>query len=170
MKKKIIYGSLIILLLAGGFIAWKIFGPTVSAPQGKYFYIKTGETYSEVKTALLEQKVISSDLFFERLARQLKYTHAVKAGRYEIKNGMSLFNLLKILRSGKQSPVNLVITKLRTREDLAQKIAANFECDSATVIQIINNNDSLIQFFKRLRNKSNFVKRAFHSKIPDRAG
>ncbi len=146
MKKKIIYGIVLVLLIVGGFIAWKIFGPTVSAPEAKYFYIKTGETYSGVKSALLEQKIISSELFFDRVARQIKYTNAVKAGRYEIKNGMSVFNLLRMLRSGKQSPVNLIITKLRTKEDLAQKIAANFECDSASVISVLNNEDSLSKY------------------------
>lgn len=146
MKKKIIYGVLLLLLLAGGFLAWKIFGPTVSAPQGKYFYIKTGSTYPEVKTALLEQHIISSEYFFDRIARQANYTTAVKAGRYEIKNGTSVFNLVRMLRSGKQSPVNLVITKLRTREDLAARIAANFECDSASVIGILNNTDSLRRY------------------------
>ena len=146
MKKKIIYGALLLILLVGGFIAWKIFGPTVSAPQGKYFYIKTGSTYPEVKTALLDQHIISSEYFFDRIARQANYTTAVKAGRYEIKNGTSVFNLVRMLRSGKQSPVNLVITKLRTGEDLAAKIAANFECDSANVIDILNNTDSLRRY------------------------
>ena len=146
MKKKIIYGALLLILLIGGFIAWKIFGPTVSAPQGKYFYIKTGSTYSEVKTALLDQHIISSEYFFDRIARQANYTTAVKAGRYEIRNGTSVFNLIRMLRSGKQSPVNLVITKLRTREDLAAKIAANFECDSASVIEILSNTDSLRKY------------------------
>ena len=55
----------------------------------------------------------------------------VKAGKYKITDGMSLYHLVKMLRSGKQVPVNLVITKLRTKEDLAKKIAANFETDSA---------------------------------------
>jgi UPF0755 protein len=51
-----------------------------------------------------------------------------------------------MLRSGNQSPVNLVITKLRTREDLAQKVAANFECDSLAFINFLNNNDSLRRY------------------------
>ncbi|HET7119521.1 MAG TPA: endolytic transglycosylase MltG, partial [Hanamia sp.] len=48
--------------------------------------------------------------------------------------------------SGKQVPVNLVITKLRTKEDLAKKIAEHFEVDSLTVINFLNNSDSLRQF------------------------
>ena len=48
---------------------------------------------------------------------------------------MSVVNLVKMLRSGKQSPVNLVITKLRTKEELAKKIGENFETDSLSAIQ-----------------------------------
>lgn len=51
-----------------------------------------------------------------------------------------------MLRSGKQVPVNLVITKLRTKEDLAKKIAAGFETDSTTVINFLNDEQALRQF------------------------
>lgn len=145
-RKKIIYSILIIFLFAVAFLAWKIFGPTVSAPEGKYFYIHTGETYAEVKAGLLDRKIISGDFFFDRMAKQLKYPNAVKPGRYEIKNSMSLFGLLRMLRSGKQSPVSLIITKLRTKEDLAQKVGNSFECDSLSFIRMLNNDDTLRKY------------------------
>ena len=145
-RKKIIYGILLLLLFVACFLGWKVFGPTVSAPDGKYFYIRTGETYSEVKQSLLDQKIISSEYFFEFLAKRLKYTKAVKAGRYEIKEGMSIYRLVKMLQLGNQSPVNLVITKLRTKEDLAKKIGNSFECDSLDFINILNNDDSLRKY------------------------
>jgi UPF0755 protein len=146
MKKKIILGTLLFLLAAAGFLAWQVFGPTVSAPEGKYFYIKTGSGYADVKKGLVDQQILSGTFFFDIIAKQIKYTGSVKAGRYEIKNGMSLFNLLRMLRSGRQSAVKLVITKLRTKEDLAQKIAAGFECDSAAFFKILNNTDSLRKY------------------------
>jgi UPF0755 protein len=59
---------------------------------------------------------------------------------------MSIMNLVRMLRSGRQTPVNLVITKLRTKEDLAKKIGENFETDSLSAINFINNNDSILQF------------------------
>lgn len=146
MKKKIIYSTLLVLLLAAGFIAWQVFGPVVSSPAGKYFYIKTGSTYAQVKGSLLEQKIIGGSFFFDKLSSQAHYTNAVKPGRYLIKQGMSLYNLVRMLRAGNQSPVNLVITKLRTKEDLAQKIAANFETDSATVMAFLDNADTLRKY------------------------
>lgn len=146
MKRKIIYCTLLLLLLSVGFIVWQLFGPVVSAPEGKYFYIRTGSTYDQVKEGLLEHKIISGSFFFDRLAKQVHYPKKIKPGRYLIKEGMSLYTLLRMLRYGNQSPVNLVITKLRTKEDLAQKIAANFETDSTSVIGFLNNKDSLLKY------------------------
>ncbi len=146
MKKKIIYGCLLTLIAAGGFISWKVFGPAVTVPEGNYFYLKTGSTYLEVKQALLDKKIVTSEFFFSQVAERLHYPKAVKAGRYEIKKGMSLFSLIRMLRAGRQTPVNLVINKLRLKEDLAAKIAANFECDSISVINFLNNRDSLKQY------------------------
>ncbi|MBK8608757.1 MAG: endolytic transglycosylase MltG [Chitinophagaceae bacterium] len=146
MKKKIITGIILIAGFAGGFAAWQLFGPNVSAPEGKFFYIKTGSTYNEVRQSLLDQKVISGAFFFDMVSKQLKYPKLVKAGRYQIKNGSSIYSLLRKLRSGDQTAVNLVINKLRLNQDLAQKIAANFECDSASVMQVLTNGESMEKY------------------------
>ncbi|MGC4102507.1 endolytic transglycosylase MltG [Ferruginibacter sp.] len=146
MKKKTILSVLAILLIAGGFICWKLFGPAVSAPEKKYFYIHTGDSYETIKTNLAAEKIINGEFWFNLVAKKLDYPKMVKAGRYEIKNSMSIFNLVRMLRAGNQSPVNLVITKLRTKEELAKKIAANFECDSLSMISFLNNEDSLKKY------------------------
>lgn len=144
--KKILLVILVLLLLAGAYTAWQVFGPTVNAPADKYFYISTGSTYNDVKTSLKEQKIIGSAFFFDQLARQAAYKEKVKAGRYEIKDGMSLYNLVKMLKAGRQSPVRLVINKLRTKEDLAKKIGSQFECSEADALQFLYSNDSLKRY------------------------
>jgi len=146
MKKKIITGILAIGLLAGGYAAWQVFGPTVSVPDGNYFYIRTGTKYETVRQELLDKKIVGNAFFFDLLASSVKYTGHVKPGRYQISKGMSLYRLLRMLRAGNQAPVNLVITKLRTPEDLASKLAANFEVDSVTVMGFLGNEDSLAHY------------------------
>lgn len=148
MKKRKIYILYIFLILffAAAFVAWNLFGPTVNAPAEKYFYIRTGSTYQQVKDSLLNKKIISGGILFDKVAGYVGYKTAVKPGRYKIDNGMSIINLIRMLKAGRQSPVNLVITKLRTKEDLAKKIGENFECDSLSVISFLNNQDSLMKF------------------------
>ncbi len=143
--KKVLLVILVIVLIAGSYAAWNIFGPTVSVPADKYFYIRTGASYEEIKNGLLEKKIISGPFFFDRIAKQVKYDRRVRPGRYEIKKG-SLVDLVRMLKSGSQSAVRLVINKLRTKEDLAGKIGRNFESDSAEVIHFITNNDSLSKY------------------------
>ncbi|MFN0081351.1 MAG: endolytic transglycosylase MltG [Ferruginibacter sp.] len=141
--KKIIGFFLLVFSAAVLFISWNIFGPTVSEPQNDFFYVRTGATFNDVKTSLLEEKIISRNFFFEKIAKQVKYDKSIKPGKYEIKNNSSVLSLIRKLKSGAQSPVKLIINKLRTKEDLASKIGKNFECDSIEVIHFITNNDSL---------------------------
>jgi UPF0755 protein len=144
--KQVILSVFVILILIAAFAGWSLFGPTIKNPDKKFLYIKTNSSYQSVKDSLLKNNMVSGTFWFDKVAGYADYPTNVKAGKYKITDGMSLYRLVKMLRSGKQVPVNLVITKLRTKEDLAKKIASNFETDSATAIRFLSNNDSLLQF------------------------
>ena len=73
MIKKIIYSLLLIILAGGGFIGWKVFGPTINAPEKKYFYIKTGDNYQEVKADLHDLKIIPGKFWFNQIAKKLNF-------------------------------------------------------------------------------------------------
>lgn len=141
--KKIVMIIFVLILIIGLYGAWNVFGPVVSAPEGKYLYVPTGSDYNAVKKILHEKNIISGNFFFDLISKQSGYDKKVKPGKYEINNGSSLMNLVRMLKAGRQTPVKLVINKLRTKEDLASKIGQNFEEDSAHVIAFLNNNDSL---------------------------
>ncbi len=87
--------------------------------------------------------LLKNPKIFELLANQTDVWKRLKPGRYEIKKGESLLNISRMLRNSRQSPVNLVINKLRTNEDVAGIIGKNFEADSVDVLSFINNDDSL---------------------------
>lgn len=144
--RRIILSLFIALLLIAAYGAWNFFGPTIQPPEGNFFYIHSGASYQQVKDTLKKNKIISTGFWFDKVATYIHFDKNVKAGKYKINNGMSVVSLVKMLRNGKQSPVNLVITKLRTKEDLAKKIGDNFETDSLSVINFLNNNDSVLQF------------------------
>jgi UPF0755 protein len=83
---------------------------------------------------------------FEFLAGQMDVWKSVRPGKYQIKKGMSLLQMARMLRNGRQAPVNLVITKLRTKENLAALVDKKFETDSTTFESFLENNDSLKAF------------------------
>lgn len=140
--KKTLKIVLIILLLAGLFAAWKVFGTSVSVPQDKFLYIKTGSSFNEMREELVSKNIISSAMWFDWASKAMGFNKA-KAGKYEIKKGMSLFELVRMLKNGRQTPVKLTITKIRLKEDFAKKLGQQFEFDSLATMQFLTNNDSL---------------------------
>ena len=144
--KRIIRIIFLIFFLVVLFVAWKVMGPSTENPDGKYLFIKTGSSYQYVRTELVSKGVLPGSFWFDKVARFLHYDKSIKPGRYKIEKGTSILSLVRTLKSGRQSPVNLVITKLRTKEDLARKIGDNFEPDSALVSAFLNNNDTLSRY------------------------
>jgi UPF0755 protein len=143
MKKRIILITLSLLMLVGGFVAWKFFAsPLSSEKDGKYLYIKTGSSFKDVEGELVKNKFIRGAVWF-RMAADIAGYKTVKPGRYKVTKGMSLAALVRMLKNGQQAPVNFVVTKIRTKEGLAEKIGHAFECDSAQVMKYLNNKDTL---------------------------
>jgi UPF0755 protein len=142
MKKKIFISVILVLIGAAAFLGWKLFASSVSTASGKFFYIKTGSSYAEVKNELVSKKYIKSGQWFDLASKILRFKK-VKPGRYKISSGMSVWKLVRMLRAGNQSQVSFVITKLRTKEDFARKVGKSFETDSLTMIQFLNNADTL---------------------------
>lgn len=143
MKKLFLFLLLFIILFAsiGG---WLILGPGTAFKSTTHdLYIHTGMNYDDLDSMLREDEILAHPAVFNWLAKRISYTTGMKAGKYEIRKGMSLLNILKMLKNGRQTPVNLVITKLRTREDLAGMIGRKFECDSADFMRFLNNTDTL---------------------------
>ncbi|NCU06150.1 MAG: endolytic transglycosylase MltG [Chitinophagaceae bacterium] len=147
MKKFIGY-SLLVLLLFALFFAWKIVGSaTTFNDSKKYLYIHTGAANEKaVMQTLHDSGYVKSPGLFNWLATRLDVWEKLRPGRYEIAKGSSLLTLVRKLRNGSQSPVNLTITKLRTRKDFAALVGRKFETDSAMMLHFLLSNDSLKQF------------------------
>jgi UPF0755 protein len=145
MKKKILLSILALLILIAGFFAWKFFGSTLSAEEGKYLYIRTGSSMQDVQNELTKNKFIRGKVWFGMVSKMVGYK-IVRPGRYKVTRGMSLVKLVRMLKNGQQTPVTFVITKIRTKEGLAQKIGNSFECDSDQMIKYLSNMDTLRTF------------------------
>jgi len=136
---------LLILLLIGIYAGYKLFGPTVHKPEKGFLFVKTGTSMSGLKRQLIDEKIVGSFFWFKVTSRLMAFKK-VKPGKYAVPKGMSIFSLVRNLRNGRQQPVNFVVTKIRTKEQLAGRIGKAFECDSLSFISFLNNNDSLVQF------------------------
>lgn len=147
MRKKILI-ILAVIILVAIVIGWLVFGSaTKFNEKSKYIYVREGrDTKEQVISQLTQQNIIRNTGLFSLVASQLNVWERLNPGKFEIQKGESIFSIAHKLRNNTQTPVKFVINKIRTREDLAKLIGKNFVEDSATAIQFLNNNDSLMQF------------------------
>jgi UPF0755 protein len=104
---------------------------------GRYVYIRTGASRSDVITALDTSGVIRNIRSVELAMQRLEYKK-IYAGRFHLKPGMNNKEIVRILASNMQSPVNLKIPLVLTKERMASEIARQIELDSTTLINAIN--------------------------------
>jgi UPF0755 protein len=138
----------VLLLIALAYAAWLVVGPGTSFSQKtKSLYVYTGKTdRASVLQTLSSGEYISHPTVFDWMARTAGVWDKIKPGRYEIPNGSNLIQLLRTLKNARQTPIRLVLTKVRTKEELASALGNLFECDSLTVIGYLNNPDSAAVF------------------------
>ncbi len=141
--RMVLAGSLALALIALYFV----FGPnTGSLSEGEYLYIRTGSGYEQVKAALAEGGFVRDMKTFDFLAKRAGYPQHVRPGKYQIHRGMSNWSIVRLLRSGRQTPVKLVIGKLRLKEDFVRAMSTHLEADSLLLTRILGDNVYLGQF------------------------
>lgn len=136
MFRKLVISVLIIAVLAATLAGWLFFtASTAFSEKSKYLYIHTGHaTWPEVLQTFRDSNLVNNTAMLNLLATRLDVPEKIKAGRYELKKGMSLMDITRLLRNGTQAPVKLIITKLRTKENLAGFLGRKMEIDSAEVV------------------------------------
>lgn len=142
MKKKI-FIFLVVTSTVAIVLAWFIFGPIVSNPNKKFLYISKDADFASVENSLKENKFLTQTFSFKWVSKAMGYPKKIRPGKYQITTRMSLFSLVRMLKNGRQAEVRLVITKLRTRSDLANKINEKFDIDIEETMLYLNSNDSL---------------------------
>lgn len=133
MTRKIIISVSAILLVTAGIIGFNyystIFGESIT--KGGTIFIRTGSTIEDLTSTLTD--FLPDDHDFDWVASKKKFTKP-KAGKYQLKKGMSLNDLVNLLRSGNQVPVTVSFNNQDTLEKLAARIAQQIEADSTSLI------------------------------------
>lgn len=132
--------SILVLGLAAGFYVYNKYVKGPAVPNGLSSYILTIPTNSDYETVIdsLQQNDFVSDIqMFNLFAERMNYIkNPMRAGRYELKPGWNMIELIRHLRGGKQAPVKLVLHNERLTEQVAAKAANFIEPDSLTIWQL----------------------------------
>lgn len=136
---------LLIALLAGLRYQKAIFGVNVNTglQEKADLYIPSNPTFDEVVELLTLSDVVVNIKNFKWLAHKKGYTSNPKGGRYVLTNGMTNNELVNLLRSGNQTPVNVTFNNIRTVEELAAQLAQKLEPDSAQFLNVLKDSELL---------------------------
>src|SRR5687768_10672231 len=145
--KKILFFLFLLIVIGVSVAAWIFLGPATSFSDKKEFlYIRTNAaTKNAVLDSIRSNGIIKNESMFNLVANRMNYWQNIKPGKYEISKGSSILEIVRMLRNGRQTPVNLTITKIRTKEDLAKLIGRRMEVDSTQMLSYLNGNDFLKQ-------------------------
>ena len=138
--KKFLFSLLALILISGLITAYffysRIYQPNVVMEYEKEdcVYIPTDATFEDVQQILIASGVVQNTSSFRWVAEQKNFIHNIKSGRFLLENGMNNNELVNLLRSGRQTPVNVVFNNVRTKEQFAGKVASQLELDSLALL------------------------------------
>jgi UPF0755 protein len=108
--------------------------------------IPSNSVYKNVVNQLYEKRVINDAVSFGFVAKILGYQEAVKPGLYQIDPKMNNLQLVRMLRSGPQTPVRVTFNTIRTKEDLAEKISVNLEVSKEQFLELLQDSVYIRKF------------------------
>jgi len=148
--RKFVIAFLVLTVLGGAGMAYELYSrvyqPNIVLPVNvgeKYIYIPTGAEFNQVIQILSETGLLINANSFEWLATTKKYTTNIRPGRYRINSNLNNNELINLLRSGKQTPIQVTFNNLRNKEQFAGKIAYQIEADSVDLLTYITDTSFL---------------------------
>jgi UPF0755 protein len=146
--KKILLAFFYIILAAGFTITvllWVILlRENVKTDEEVRIYVPTRSSFNDLTDTLRRAGVLRSERNFIITSRLKSYGRTVKPGSYIIEPGMSNNNIVNMLRSGRQAPVNVTFNNVRTLGELAGKIGGQIEADSAMLSAFLDDENNYL--------------------------
>jgi len=139
-----IYTALVIFI----YVVYILFAPNIflEKDEKSYLCIPENSSFQEVVDLLNKKANIFNNIAFSQTSSLLRYGNKIRAGKYELKNGMNNFQLVRILRSGRQTPVQLSFNNIRTKEQLASRLSSQIMADSVSIIKLLNDSVFLTKY------------------------
>lgn len=133
---------LFIMALAAVFVAKRTIFKPFNIKETAYIYIDKERNYEDV-ISQLKNANLPSEQIFRILSERMNYPTKIKTGRYAIENGMTMPDVIRMLRAGNQSPVKVTFNNMRTKENLAGRISQQLMIDSLSLLNALYNESEI---------------------------
>jgi UPF0755 protein len=133
-----IFGILLLLGIGAGIYAYRTIFEPIKLEETVVVYIDNDATYEDVVRILNNEVGLPSERVFHLLAERMNFPNMIRPGRFAIQDGMTMVDLIRMLRNGSQEPIRLTFNNIRIREDLAGRLSQQLELDSLSLLNALN--------------------------------
>ncbi len=124
-------------------VAWRQFyGDAVV--EERIIYLSSSDIAAVESDVLLEQNIlpyVRHHAAFKFYANRLGLEKNIKAGRYLLRSGQNVVEIVRMLKLGVQLPVRVTFNNIRQVEQLAGTIAQYIESDSLSILKVLSSED-----------------------------
>ena len=151
-KQTIIILSIVALILIIGIICgFSLLNKKVRNNESVSLYIYPSENYENVLEKLEKNGVIEkNERAFSIFSKVKNLENNVKSGHYIIEPNSTQKDLVRMLANGLQTPVKLVINKVRLKQDFAKKIANQLMLSENDILLAIDNRENSQNLFDNI--------------------
>lgn len=141
MNKRSFFRIFLIGIVAGVvgwlYFLWQFHGNAVRA--GHDLYVSRRADYAALTDSLMPS--LRHRWAFRIYAKRLNLANRFQPGHYVLYPGMSVKEVVRMLKLGEQSPVRVTVNNVRTPAQLAGKLARQLDTDSVSWLATLTNKD-----------------------------
>ena len=120
-KKKILIPFIIfstVLTTSSVYIYQMLYAPNflINQPE-KIIIIKDEIEFDDLRNQLIEDTLLNDVISFSVLSKLMEYDKNIKVGAYKVDMNMSNYDMISMLRSGNQTPINITFSYARKIDD-----------------------------------------------------
>lgn len=131
----------VLIIIGGALTVYAVFfrpNTYTSALPVAELIIPTGSDFDKTKEIIYGKGLVINRTTFEWASFWLQYNEKIRPGYYLIYPDMSNLELVRLLRSGRQTPVKVTFNSLRDINQLAERVAGQIEADSASIAGLLS--------------------------------
>ena len=134
--KKIFLPLLLLLLAMAGVGFWlydAFYGNCVKERHS--LFVCASYPYEQVADSV--DQYIGKKWAYDLYAKRLELDKSLKAGHYVLEEGMSVIEVVRMLKLGLQTPVNVTMNNVKTPAYLAGKLSRQLHADSVELVKVL---------------------------------
>lgn len=138
---RIFLALLLLMVIAVGIKLYEdVLAGNIEIPEGEktYVYVGTQKTLDENIVVWKQSGAFKNINGLVRMIRYLGFEHKIKPGRYEVDASVNNYKLVKLMVSGKQTPIDITFKYAERKSDLIRFWTTKLEADSNELYALMN--------------------------------